>query len=70
MCIALHPFLIGVPHRIRYLDRALRYVASHGQVWFATGHEIIAPIASRSRVRDRSVHLENREDRHAAASRT
>jgi peptidoglycan/xylan/chitin deacetylase (PgdA/CDA1 family) len=42
MCIALHPFLTGVPHRIRYLDRALRYVASHGQVWFATGHEIIA----------------------------
>ena len=41
MCIALHPFLTGVPHRIRYLDRALRYVASHGQVWLATGHEII-----------------------------
>jgi peptidoglycan/xylan/chitin deacetylase (PgdA/CDA1 family) len=41
MCIALHPFLTGVPHRIRYLDRALRYIASHGQVWFATGHEII-----------------------------
>jgi peptidoglycan/xylan/chitin deacetylase (PgdA/CDA1 family) len=41
MCIALHPFLTGAPHRIRYLDRALRYIASHGQVWFATGHEII-----------------------------
>jgi peptidoglycan/xylan/chitin deacetylase (PgdA/CDA1 family) len=41
MCIALHPYLTGVPHRIRYLDRALRYIASHGQVWLATGHEII-----------------------------
>jgi hypothetical protein len=41
MCIALHPFLIGVPHRIRYLDKALQYVASHGKIWFATGHEII-----------------------------
>ena len=41
MGIALHPFLIGVPHRIRYLDRALKYIAAHGKVWFATGHEII-----------------------------
>jgi peptidoglycan/xylan/chitin deacetylase (PgdA/CDA1 family) len=41
MCIALHPFLIGVPHRIRALDRALRYIAAHGKVWFATGSEII-----------------------------
>lgn len=42
MAIALHPFLIGVPHRIRALDRALAYIASYGQVWFATGAEIIA----------------------------
>jgi allantoinase len=41
MAIALHPFLIGVPHRIRALDRALAYIASHGKVWFATGSEII-----------------------------
>jgi peptidoglycan/xylan/chitin deacetylase (PgdA/CDA1 family) len=41
MAIALHPFLTGVPHRIRYLDRALDYIASHGKVWFATGSEII-----------------------------
>jgi allantoinase len=41
MGIALHPFLIGVPHRIRYLDRALQYISSSGKVWFATGHEII-----------------------------
>jgi peptidoglycan/xylan/chitin deacetylase (PgdA/CDA1 family) len=41
MGIALHPFLIGVPHRIRYLDRALAYISSVGKVWFATGYEII-----------------------------
>ena len=42
MCIALHPFLIGVPHRIRWLDRALAYIGGHDQVWRATGAEIIA----------------------------
>lgn len=41
MAIALHPFLIGVPHRIRALDRALGHIASHAKVWFATGSEII-----------------------------
>ena len=42
MCIALHPFLIGVPHRIRWLDRALSYIRGHDRVWLATGAEIIA----------------------------
>jgi peroxiredoxin len=41
MGIALHPFLIGAPHRIKYLDKALSYISSHQKVWFATGHEII-----------------------------
>jgi allantoinase len=41
MSIALHPFLIGSPHRIRYLDRALQYIKGHDKVWFATGSEII-----------------------------
>jgi peptidoglycan/xylan/chitin deacetylase (PgdA/CDA1 family) len=41
MCIALHPFLTGVPHRIRSLDKALQYIASHKKIWFATGHEIV-----------------------------
>ncbi len=50
MGLALHPFLIGVPHRIRYLDRALQHIKSHDDVWFATGSEIIA--AYRDQVRD------------------
>jgi len=41
MAICLHPFIIGVPHRIRGLESALRYLRSHEQVWFATGSEII-----------------------------
>ena len=41
MGIALHPFLIGAPHRIRYLDKALAHVAAHDKVWFALGSEII-----------------------------
>jgi peptidoglycan/xylan/chitin deacetylase (PgdA/CDA1 family) len=40
--IALHPFLIGAAHRIKYLDKALSYIASHDKVWFATGEEIIS----------------------------
>ena len=39
--IALHPFLIGAAHRIKYLDEALQYIAGHDKVWFATGDEII-----------------------------
>ena len=41
MAICLHPYLIGVPHRIGGLDRALQYIASHQGVWFATGEEIL-----------------------------
>lgn len=40
MAIALHPFLIGQPHRIRYLAEVLDYLRSHNGVWFATGSEI------------------------------
>lgn len=41
MAIALHPFLIGTPARIRTLDRALAHISNHDHVWFARGHEII-----------------------------
>ena len=41
MAICLHPYLIGVPHRIGALDSALRYISSHHGVWFATGEEIV-----------------------------
>jgi len=41
MAICLHPFMIGVPHRIDALDRAIRYIRSHDRVWFTTGEEIV-----------------------------
>jgi len=41
MAICLHPFIIGVPHRIGALDRALKYIKSHSDVWYATGEEIV-----------------------------
>src|ERR1035437_299626 len=48
MSIALHPFLMGVPHRIRVLDRALRYITSNDKVWLATGSEIIKAYRAQS----------------------
>ena len=42
MAIPLHPFIIGVPHRIGAFDRALDYICSHAGVWKATGGEIVA----------------------------
>jgi peptidoglycan/xylan/chitin deacetylase (PgdA/CDA1 family) len=41
MAIAIHPYLIGVPHRIDAFDAALKYVTSRPGVWLATGEEIV-----------------------------
>jgi hypothetical protein len=40
--IAIHPYLIGFPHRIGALDGALDYMCKHEGVWLATGSEIAA----------------------------
>ncbi|HEV7663272.1 MAG TPA: polysaccharide deacetylase, partial [Chloroflexota bacterium] len=40
MCVALHPFVVGLPFRHKYLDKALEYIASHDDVWLATSDEI------------------------------
>ena len=40
MCIALHPYISGQPHRIAHLGRALDHVFGHADVWAATGAEI------------------------------
>lgn len=40
MCIALHPFIIGQPFRIGWLDKALQHIKAHENVWFATCQEI------------------------------
>jgi peptidoglycan/xylan/chitin deacetylase (PgdA/CDA1 family) len=41
MCIALHPFLIGQPHRIKYLDEILSHIMSHEGVWQTTADDIV-----------------------------
>ncbi len=40
MCIALHPFVIGQPHRVKYLDEILSYIMAHDRVWQTTADEI------------------------------
>ena len=40
MCIPLHPYLVGQPHRIDAFAEALAYIAGHDDVWLATGREI------------------------------
>jgi peptidoglycan/xylan/chitin deacetylase (PgdA/CDA1 family) len=40
MCVALHSYIIGRPHRVRYLDAILGYMRKHDGVWFATGAEM------------------------------
>jgi peptidoglycan/xylan/chitin deacetylase (PgdA/CDA1 family) len=41
MAICLHPFVIGVSHRIGVLKSALDYIQGHDDVWFATAEEIV-----------------------------
>jgi len=41
MGIAIHPFLSGVPHRIKYLEQALDYLRGHEGVLFWTGEELL-----------------------------
>ena len=41
MAFNLHPWLIGQPFRISFLDQALSYVVRRQGVWAATGSEVI-----------------------------
>jgi len=40
MGVGVHPFLVGQPFRSKHFDRALEYLRSHDDVWFATSDEI------------------------------
>jgi allantoinase len=42
MAISVHPYLTGVPHRIRYFEELLDYVLQHREVTILTGAEIAA----------------------------
>src|SRR5213596_2333274 len=40
MAIAVHPYIHGVPHRIKYFEAAYDYITKHKGVWMTTGEEI------------------------------
>ena len=40
--IAIHPWIVGQPHRIRALDRVLTDLAGRAGVWPATAAEVLA----------------------------
>jgi allantoinase len=40
LCMPLHPFVVGQPHRISALYDVLRHVTSHEDVWLTTAAEI------------------------------
>jgi len=40
MAISVHPYITGVPHRIRYLEELLDYIAKHEGVCWMTASEI------------------------------
>lgn len=41
MAISIHPFLTGVPHRIKYLEMLYDYILGHDEVVMMTGAEIL-----------------------------
>jgi hypothetical protein len=42
MTLSLHPWITGVPHRIKALEDALARIMDHAGVWSATGSDILA----------------------------
>ena len=45
MGIALHPYIVGQPHRLRHLRRALAHIATRrSDIWLTTAGEIAAHV--------------------------
>ena len=40
MALAVHPYVSGVPHRIKYVEAVYDYIRERPDVWFTTGAEI------------------------------
>jgi hypothetical protein len=45
MGIALHPYIVGQPYRLRHLRRALQHVANAKNVWLTTPGSIYEVVA-------------------------
>ena len=41
MAISIHPYLTGAPHRMRYLEELLAYIAKSGKARFMAGEDIL-----------------------------
>lgn len=41
LCFAIHPYISGVPHRIKYLEAFIDYARGHAGAAFWTGEEIL-----------------------------
>ena len=40
MNLGVHPHVLGRPHRVRSLERVIRYIRGHEKVWFAQAGEV------------------------------
>ncbi len=40
MSMSVHPYIMGVPHRIKHFEAAYDYMLRHDDVWFTTAEEI------------------------------
>ncbi|MBL1141114.1 MAG: polysaccharide deacetylase family protein [Proteobacteria bacterium] len=40
MCMSVHPYIMGTPHRIKYFEAVYDYMLKKKEVWFATPDEI------------------------------
>jgi peptidoglycan/xylan/chitin deacetylase (PgdA/CDA1 family) len=40
LSMSVHPYIMGVPHRIRYFEAAFDYMLKHDDVWFTTAEDI------------------------------
>ena len=45
MGIALHPYIVGQPYRLRHLRRALKHIAKNRKVWFTTPGKICGAVS-------------------------
>jgi allantoinase len=41
MALVVHPYIMGAPHRLKYLDLALEHIRSHPEARFCTGEQIL-----------------------------
>ena len=45
MGIALHPYIVGQPYRLRHLRRALKHIAKSKKIWLTTPGKICAAVS-------------------------